>query len=44
MATTTKTVYRNSKTGEFTPKANVKRHPATTETEKRPVGKRSPKK
>jgi hypothetical protein len=36
----TKPVYRNSKSGEFDKKVNVKRHPATTETEQRPVGKR----
>jgi hypothetical protein len=33
----TKTVYRDSRTGQWTPKANVKRHPETTETEHRPV-------
>jgi hypothetical protein len=30
-------VYRDSKTGQFTPKENVTRRPATTETETRPV-------
>ena len=39
-----KTVYRNSKSGEFTSKANVKKHPESTETEPRPVGKKPKKK
>jgi len=33
----TKTVYRDSKTGQWTPKVNVVLRPATTETEHRPV-------
>ena len=32
----TKKVYRDAKTGRFTSKADVKQHPATTETETRP--------
>ena len=34
-----KIVYRDARTGLFTPKANVKAHPATTETERRPKRK-----
>jgi hypothetical protein len=44
MVKKTRTVYRDSKTGEWTSKANVKRNPSGTETERRPVGKRKPKK
>jgi hypothetical protein len=33
----TKTVYRDSGTGQWTPKANVKRDPDGTQTETRPV-------
>jgi hypothetical protein len=39
-----KTVYRDSKSGEFTSKANVKKHPESTETEHRPTGKKPKKK
>ena len=39
-----KTVYRDSKTGEWTKKANVKKHPERTETEHRPTGKKRKKK
>ena len=42
--TKTKPVYRDSKTGQFTDKINVTRRPATTETERRPVGKPTKKK
>jgi hypothetical protein len=40
----TKPVYRDSKTGEFTKKVNVTKRPATTETERRPVGRPTKKK
>jgi hypothetical protein len=40
----TKTVYRDSKTGEWTKKTNVKKHPESTETEHRPIGKRPKRK
>ena len=39
-----KTVYRDSRSGEFTSKANIKKHPSTTETEHRPIGKKAKKK
>ena len=32
----TVTNYRNSKTGQFVPPSEVRRHPATTETERNP--------
>ena len=35
----TKPVHRDSKTGQFTDKANVTKRPSTTETERRPVGR-----
>jgi hypothetical protein len=37
MAKNTRKVYRDSRTGEWTKKANVKRNPSGTETETRPV-------
>lgn len=40
----TKTVFRDSKSGEFTSKANVKKHPESTETEHRPIGKKPKRK
>jgi hypothetical protein len=40
----TKPVYRDSDTGKWTPKKNVTRHPATTETETRPVKSPAPRK
>jgi hypothetical protein len=40
----TKPVYRDSKTGQFTEKVNVTKRPATTETERRPVGRSNKKK
>lgn len=39
----TKKVYRDSKTGQWTKKENVKKHPERTETERRPVKKPKPK-
>jgi len=40
----TKPVYRDSRSGQFTEKVNVTRRPATTETERRPVGRPTKKK
>ena len=34
----------DSKTGEWTKKANVKKHPESTETEHRPIGKKPKRK
>ena len=40
----TKPVYRDAKTGEFTSKKNVEKHPERTTTEVRPTGKPPKKK
>jgi hypothetical protein len=40
----TRKVYRDSETGKWTKKINVTRNPDTTETERRPIGKRGKKK
>lgn len=40
----TTTIYRDSKSGEFTSKANVKKHPESTETEHRPTSRKPKKK
>jgi hypothetical protein len=36
-ASNEKEVYRDSKTGRWTKKSNIKAHPAETETEHRPI-------